>query len=238
MTALQLSIGAVNDLHDAPDDAGRKPGKPIPAGLISPAAARAGAVLAAGMGLALAAPSGAATVLVAGIGLGCGYAYDVRLSRTSWSWLPLSVALPLVPAFAWLGATATLPPTFRVLVPVGMLAGAALAVGNSLADVERDVSAGRSTVAVRLGPHRAAMATLALHLLVAGLAVATLALSGRWSPYALGMPVGAALSVAGAVAGGRGGPVVRERAWELEAIGVGILGTSWLAALAVTGASA
>ena len=35
MTALQVSIGALNDIHDAPDDAGRKPGKPIPAGLVS-----------------------------------------------------------------------------------------------------------------------------------------------------------------------------------------------------------
>ena len=30
MTALQASIGALNDLVDAPSDRGRKPGKPIP----------------------------------------------------------------------------------------------------------------------------------------------------------------------------------------------------------------
>ncbi len=34
MTALQASIGALNDLVDAPRDAGHKPGKPIPAGLV------------------------------------------------------------------------------------------------------------------------------------------------------------------------------------------------------------
>ena len=42
MTALQASIGSLNDLVDAPRDAGRKPGKPIPAGLgLAPARRRA-----------------------------------------------------------------------------------------------------------------------------------------------------------------------------------------------------
>jgi len=41
MTALQVSIGALNDLVDAPRDVGRMPPKPIPAGLVTPAAARA-----------------------------------------------------------------------------------------------------------------------------------------------------------------------------------------------------
>src|SRR5580765_746158 len=36
MTALQLGIGTVNDVVDAPRDAGRKAGKPIPDGLVSP----------------------------------------------------------------------------------------------------------------------------------------------------------------------------------------------------------
>ena len=39
MTLLQLGIGTVNDVVDAPHDAGRKPGKPIPAGLVGGRAA-------------------------------------------------------------------------------------------------------------------------------------------------------------------------------------------------------
>src|SRR6476660_3407010 len=35
MTALQASIGSLNDVVDAPRDAGHKPGKPISAGLVS-----------------------------------------------------------------------------------------------------------------------------------------------------------------------------------------------------------
>ena len=54
MVALQASIGALNDLHDAPDDAGRKAGKPIPAGLVSAPAARAVVAGAAAIGLGLA----------------------------------------------------------------------------------------------------------------------------------------------------------------------------------------
>ena len=52
MTALQASIGTLNDLVDAPRDAGRKPGKPIPAGTVSIGTARSVAVGAAAVGLA------------------------------------------------------------------------------------------------------------------------------------------------------------------------------------------
>ena len=45
MTALQVSIGTLNDIVDAPRDAGHKPGKPIPAGLVTPGIARAVVVI-------------------------------------------------------------------------------------------------------------------------------------------------------------------------------------------------
>ena len=54
MTLIQFAIGAVNDIVDAPRDAGRKPGKPIPGGFVSIRAARVVAVASAGGGLALA----------------------------------------------------------------------------------------------------------------------------------------------------------------------------------------
>src|SRR6476469_6672903 len=44
MTALQASIGTVNDLVDVALDTGRKPGKPIPAGLVSIRGARIAAI--------------------------------------------------------------------------------------------------------------------------------------------------------------------------------------------------
>jgi len=190
MACLQASIGTVNDLVDAPLDAVSKPGKPLVAGHLPGSAARAWAGLTLVLGLIVAAPSGLPTVGVAAAGLGLGYAYDVRLSRTALSWLPLSVALPLVPIFAWLGSTGTVPPGLAALVPVAVLAGGALMVGNGLVDVERDAPAGKATVVVRFGPRRAWLA----HALALAAAVA-LALA-----LAPGGEAGAAASAVLAVA--------------------------------------
>ncbi|HET9755308.1 MAG TPA: UbiA family prenyltransferase, partial [Candidatus Limnocylindrales bacterium] len=55
MIALQMAIGALNDLVDAPADAGRVPPKPIPAQEVSVATARTVALVAAALGLGLAA---------------------------------------------------------------------------------------------------------------------------------------------------------------------------------------
>jgi 4-hydroxybenzoate polyprenyltransferase len=238
MICLQGSIGALNDLVDAPLDAGRKAGKPIPAGRASPRDARS---LAAGglvAGLALSGVSGPATVAVALAGIGCGYAYDLGLSRTPWSWLPLAVALPLVPVYAWVGAAGTLTSAEAWLVPAAAVAGAGLAISNGLADLERDRSGGVPTVAVRLGPTRAwalqaALLELALVVAALGLSVAVTPTAAARIPAApFGLIAGALLVGAGILLGRRGGPARRERAWELEAIGVALLGASWLGAIA------
>ena len=92
---------------------------------------------------------------MAAAGLAAGLAYDLRLKGTRWSWVPYAVGIPLLPVFAWIGATGTLPAAFAVLVPIAMLAGAALAVANALADVERDPGAGTETIATSLGLVRA-----------------------------------------------------------------------------------
>jgi len=73
MTALQASIGALNDIVDVPRDRGLKPGKPLPAGLVSPRLAWAVVVAGAGLGLWLSAPSGGATGGLAGVVLANGY---------------------------------------------------------------------------------------------------------------------------------------------------------------------
>ena len=155
MLALQSSIGALNDLADAPLDAAEKPAKPIPTGLASRDAARALVVAGLVAGILLSVPSGPSTVAVAAAGVGLGYLYDLRLSRTAWSWLPLALALPLLPLHAWVGTTGSAPPGLLTLVPTAILAGAALAIANGLVDIERDGRVGRTTIAVRLGLRRA-----------------------------------------------------------------------------------
>lgn len=233
MVSLQAAIGALNDLVDAPRDAG-KPGKPIPAGLVSPAAAAAVAAGGAALGVALSLPSGPATAAVALLVLAVGGLYDLRFKGTAWSWLPFAVGIPLLPVYAWLGAAGHVPAAFAILVPAAAIAGAALAIANGLADVERDREAGTLSVATRLGTRLAWTVHAALHAVVVGLAVAGLSWLGpsRPPPHALaGMVAGGTLLAAGLFLAASRDPRGRERGWELEAAGIGLLGASWVAAV-------
>jgi 4-hydroxybenzoate polyprenyltransferase len=238
MLALQASIGALNDVVDAERDTGRKSGKPIPRGLVGITAARAVVVGGLVAGLALAAPSGPATLAVAAAGVGVGYLYDLRLSQTAWSWLPFALGVPLLPLFAWLGSQGTVPAALATLVPIGVLAGAGLALANALADVERDTAAGKPSAAVQLGRERAWAIQVALLAIAAVLAIALLPVGGA------GIPTGTQLAIRVVVVAGCGvlvGAAVlvrradahwRERAWEIEAVAVAVIGAAWLAAVA------
>jgi 4-hydroxybenzoate polyprenyltransferase len=248
MACLQASIGTVNDLVDAPLDARSKSGKPLPAGHLSIDLARAWAGLGLVLGLGLAVPSGVATIAVAMAGVGLGYVYDARLSRTAWSWLPLSLALPLVPIFAWLGATGAVPPGLSVLIPVAVIAGGALMVGNALADVDRDAAAGKATVAVRFGRRGAWLVNAVAMTAAAGLALAVApggdagilaGGGGKGSPVellaqlrAFGIPLGGAVIGIGAWLLAMTRSTMRERGWELEVVGTAVLGLGWLAGTA------
>ena len=226
MTALQAAIGTVNDLIDAPADAGHKPGKPIPAGLVSPSAARALAIGAAAVGLVLAVPSGAALVGLALVVLGIGLVYDRWAKGTAWSWLPFAVGIPLLPVYGWFGAAGSLPASFAILLPAAVLAGAGLAIANARVDVERDAAAGRSSVAVRLGLERSWWVSLAL------LAAATAIILGLTAGLGPLVWLGLVVTVAGALRGWRAAPLGREHGWRLQAIGVGLVAIGWIAATA------
>jgi 4-hydroxybenzoate polyprenyltransferase len=231
MTAMQASIGIVNDLIDAPRDAGHKPGKPIPAGLVSPSVAVVGAVTAGVTGLLLAAPSGPATVVVALIVLAIGFGYDRFAKGTAWSWLPFALGIPLLPVFGWLGAAGSVPAAFAILVPAAMLAGAALAIANARADLERDSAAAIASVATALGPDRAWAVAAILFGFVGGVAIGSLLVVGAGVP-ALAGAVGGIVVIGAGTWLGRGDDARRlERAWEAQAIGTAVLATAWLAGM-------
>ncbi|HYN70006.1 MAG TPA: UbiA family prenyltransferase [Candidatus Eisenbacteria bacterium] len=238
MLALQASIGALNDLLDAARDAGRKSGKPIPRGIVGVGAARGVVIGGLVAGLALAAPSGPATILVAALGASVGYLYDLRLSQTSWSWLPFALGVPLLPLFAWLGTTGTVPPALVTLLPIGVVAGAGLALANSLADVERDAAAGKPSAAVQLGRDRAWAIQIALLASAAVLAIALLPVSRAGIPVASQaliravVIIGCVVLLGAALLVRRADARWRERAWEIEAIAVAVIGAAWLAAAA------
>lgn len=230
MTALQVSIGALNDLHDAPEDAGRKPGKPIPAGLVTVPLARGVVVGGAALGIAL---GGLVDPLVGTLGLvvlAIGYGYDLLAKGTAWSWLPFAVGIPILPVYGWLGAASGLPWFFSALVPAAVLAGAALAIANARADLERDQAAGIVSVATRLGLE----GSWRLHAGIWGGAaiVAFGWLVLRGAEPALATLVALAAGLIGAVvlwSRGRG-PADRERAWQFEAVGAALALTAWLVA--------
>ena len=230
MVSLQAAIGALNDLVDAPRDTG-KPGKPIPAGLVSPAAAAAVVAGGSTLGVALSLPSGPATAAVALLVLAVGGLYDLRFKGTAWSWLPFAVGIPLLPVYAWLGAAGNVPAAFAILIPAAAIAGAALAIANALADVERDREAGAVSVATRLGPRLAWQVHVVLQGAVIGLALAGLAWLGNPGPWLLVVGSAAGLVAVGAVLNAGTGARGRELGWELEAIGVGLLGAAWMAAI-------
>jgi len=237
MLGLQVSIGALNDLVDAARDAATKPGKPIPRGAASALEARLITIVGLALAVVLTAPSGPLALAVLAVGAACGYAYDLWLSRSALSWLPLAVALPLVPVFAWIGPDGTVPGPVLAIVPAGILAGAGLALANGLADLERDRSQGAVAAAVRLGLARTwAIQAGLLGLAVAWLAVAALLTSGTGSGgspaiRAAGAIAGAATIALGIWLGRSGGPARRERAWELEALGVALLAIGWFGSL-------
>ena len=227
MAALQFGIGATNDLVDAPNDAGHKPGKPIPAGLVSREAA--GIVAGGGFaaGLALTAGFGSGVLALSIVVIAIGLAYDLRLKGTALSWLPFAVGIPILPVFGWLGAAGELPSAFAILVPAAVMAGAALAIANGLADLERDRAAGVGSIAIALGREQAWAVQAILVLVVAGAAIASAALLGDRGGSWIVVAVAALVPLAGAGYGRGGGPGRRERAWEVEAVGIAALGIAW-----------
>ncbi|MEO8230330.1 MAG: UbiA family prenyltransferase [Chloroflexota bacterium] len=235
MVSLQVSIGALNDVLDVDRDRGRKPGKPIPAGLVGRGTATAVVVGSLVIGLTASAFAGPGALAVALAGIGVGWAYDLRLKTTGWAWLPFAIGLPLLPVYAWVGATGRLSPAFGLLVPLAIVAGAGVALLNGLADVDRDRAAGVPTPVVRLGARRARWLSGALLGLAGAGAAGSLAAVGAqpwaWVLVAAGLAVIAAgLVLAGSSSGAR-----RERGWEAGAIGLGLVAAGWVLGLAGRG---
>jgi 4-hydroxybenzoate polyprenyltransferase len=228
MIALQASIGALNDLRDAAADAARTPPKPIPAGLVRPSEARWVAVIAATAGLLLAATVRPPVVGLAVLVLAIGYAYDLAAKGTPWSWLPFAVGIPVLPVYGWVGAVGRVPEFLTALIPMAMLAGAALSIANARVDLERDRVAGRASIATWLGSRRAWRVHALLWAAVVIVALGWLVAQG--APIrATGVVTGAVIPLAIAVAASGSNTVAtRERAWELEAVAVAVALVAWL----------
>jgi hypothetical protein len=138
------------------------------------------------------------------------------------------------------------------LAPAAFVAGGALALANGIVDLERDARTDRRAVAVALGPGRAwaihaallaAVAAVAVLLAPAVPAVGGSGAGAAGSPVPLevlrglrtwGVLAGLVALGLGSMALGSARPAIRERGWELEAIGVAGVGLGWLAGTAAT----
>jgi 4-hydroxybenzoate polyprenyltransferase len=235
MLLLQFSIGAANDWADAPADATGNPAKPIPRGLVRRRSAALLAAVLAGAGLTLAAAAGGLAFSVACLGLAAGLAYDLGLKGTRWSWLPYAIGIPLLPVFAWVGATGGLPAPFAVLIPLAVVAGAALAIANALADLERDRAAGTETVATTLGVERARRLGAGLLVTAATAAIVTAIALGGPPGWIAVVTAGGLVAIGGVRLGWGAGARARQRAWEIQGLGAGLLAAGWVGAVAAAG---
>ena len=232
MLAIQFSIGAFNDVVDAPADAVAGRSKPLVDGPIPARVAFGIAALTGLAGLLLAALAGPAAAVVALMGYAIGLVYDLRLKASPWSWLPYALGIPLVPVFAWVGATGNLPAPILALAGLAALGGTALAIANSLADAERDAASRTATVATALGRARAIRLGALLTFVVGGIATTSAVVLAGPVPGTWLTGAGAATLAAGVGMGILGH---LQRAWEVQAIGLGILAAGWVASLGAAG---
>lgn len=237
MLGLQFCIGAVNDLFDEALDAQSKPSKPIPAGRLSRRTAWLVAALCGGGGLALAAlvnPADLLPLAMAVAMLSAGLVYDAVLKPTAFGWVCFAVAFPILPIYAWYGATGALPPRWEILVPVATLAGPALQLANGLIDLETDRAAGLRTLAVALGRRRSlalvAVAVSAIHLLAWLTLLPTDAVQAEGGAVAVALLSGiaGALALGGIVASAQEARVMREIGWTAQAASIAVLALAWL----------
>ena len=161
----QLSVGWSNDAVDAPiDRAAGRIAKPLVAGVISIRSLWAAAFTALAITTVT---SFLAAGLVGGIfqviAVASAWLYNLRLSRTTWSWLPYAVSFACVTPFITFGLNPSQPPALWAIA-VFVCTGVAAHLANALPDLSSDQARGLGGLVARLGSVRALR--LALILLV------------------------------------------------------------------------
>lgn len=158
----QLSIGWSNDWLDAGRDArAGRTDKPVAAGLVSVAAVRAAALLAAAAAVPLSLLSGWVAGTVHLVGVASGWAYNAWFKSSALSPLPYAIAFACAPAFVVLGLPGTpTPPAW--LLAAGALLGTGAHFANVIPDLADDASTGIRGLPHRLGALGSALAAVGL----------------------------------------------------------------------------
>jgi 4-hydroxybenzoate polyprenyltransferase len=191
----QVAIAFHNNWCDRDLDAATKPWRLIPRGALAARSAQRIAWAIFALGLVVALPLGPLALLAIAIGTACGFLYNAGLKRTVWSFVPFCVALPTLPIAAFIvadRADALLAAAYVVGAPLVI----AIHLADALPDVARDRAFGLTTLAVRLGVHRAYLACWIGVALAAGLALAFWPANARPGPLFVASIVLLALAVA------------------------------------------
>jgi len=221
MLGIHACIGSLNEVLDRHRDAGRAE-KPLANGTVSLRTALLLAVVGLSFGLLAASQLGSLALSIAVVGAGLGIAYDAGVKNTPLSWLPFAFGVSLIPLFAWAAAGLDAPAPILGLSLAAIPGGAGLALQNGLADRALDARAGMRGVVVRLGDRHALLIALLAHGGAIGV-VFTVA-PPRVAPVAL---VAASLLIAGGLAcSGASTRWVRQRGWELGALGLAVAALS------------
>lgn len=190
---------------------------------------------AAALGLVAAATVGAGALIVGVIGLADGLLYDLRLKHTPLAWTAFAAGIGLLPLYAWYGARGSLPTALPGVVVMAVVAGAALALANAYADLESDRRSGIRSIAVVLGGRETLLMVGALQAVVQVVAVATtLAIAGA-TPALLPEGGGCGLAWLAFWFAAARDDRVRLLVWELQALGILVLGAAWLSVMSSTG---
>ncbi len=153
MLLFQCAIGLVNDVVDAGDDAVAKPWKPVANGTLPRRTAMGLAGGCASAGLLVTAGLEGFGWWIGLAGLACGLSYDLYFKRTFFSWLPWSLAFPLLPVWVYV-ATDEWQPFLRWVFPLGGLLGLALHLANQAPDAAADRDRGIVSPVQWLGERR------------------------------------------------------------------------------------
>jgi 4-hydroxybenzoate polyprenyltransferase len=231
MLGLQFAIGAANDFEDAASDSVSKPDKPIPAGLLSRDAAAVVCGTAAALGLLAAATVGAGAFVVGVVGLADGLVYDLRLKRTPLAPIPFAAGVGLLPLYGWWGVGKSMPVALLGVVALAVVAGASLAVANAYADVDADLKSSTTSVATFLGARFALALNAVLLAGVQLVAIATTVVIGAAPPLLVVEAAGCGLGWLGLGLAGVRDIRVRPLVWEVQAVGMLVLGAAWLLVL-------
>ncbi|HWH36603.1 MAG TPA: UbiA family prenyltransferase [Candidatus Limnocylindrales bacterium] len=232
MLGIQFSIGAMNDYFDVDLDIVAKPEKPIPSGVVSRQVALGVGIIAGALGIFGAGWFGSRVLLLALAMLAAGLAYDALLKRGPLGWACFAIAFPLLPVFAWYGASGQMPPRPELLLPLAALAGPALQLANGLVDLERDRRLGVRGLPAVLGRVGSLAVLAVVQAAIHAVAWFTLLTGPEASNLALfAVGISGATTLAGVVLSASPDPVWREWGWRGQAVGLALLALGWLAAI-------